>query len=181
MGSCINRTADGPLLERPPQNRPPRCWLAADSFPAEHPPNHPSRYNHLQLDELHHRPVPAPVLAGRFCTMAGDGSSAQHHYCPKGLLSRRLACWLPSSSAWCLAGFTGISGIINPVTILFTENDREAMQWITAQTPQDAVFYVDSFQWGTSISPSNGGGWIHRPHRPRRCSPLHQRAKRNSG
>lgn len=70
--------------------------------------------------------------------------------------------WLPAVLLICLAlaGFPGISGIINPVTILFTKQDREAMQWIEAQTPQDAVFYIDTFQWGTSISPSNGGGWI---------------------
>ena len=70
--------------------------------------------------------------------------------------------WLPAILLVCLgmAGFTGISGIINPITILFTGNDREAMHWITAQTPQNAVFYIDSFQWGNTITPSNGGGWI---------------------
>jgi hypothetical protein len=59
-----------------------------------------------------------------------------------------------------LSGFTGISGIINPVTILFTEQDHQAMEWITENTPQDAVFYIDSFQWGPGFVPSNGGGWI---------------------
>ena len=63
--------------------------------------------------------------------------------------------WLPAVLLTCLAlaGFTGISGIINPVTILFTNQDREAMKWINTQTAQNAIFYIDSFQWGTSITP----------------------------
>ncbi|MDX9865297.1 MAG: hypothetical protein RBT34_10875, partial [Anaerolineaceae bacterium] len=78
------------------------------------------------------------------------------------LAAGRLPHWLPAVflTGLLLAGFTGISGIINPVTILFTAQDREAMQWISAQTPQEAVFYIDSFQWGGTITPSNGGGWI---------------------
>ena len=70
--------------------------------------------------------------------------------------------WLPAAALACmlLAGFTGISGIINPVTILFTSQDRQAMEWITENTAQNAVFYIDSFQWGGIITPSNGGGWI---------------------
>ena len=79
-------------------------------------------------------------------------------FLPKGNLSALLPAILLISLV--LAGFTGSSGIINPVTILFTEQDREAVQWITDHTPQDAVFYIDSFQWGNSITPSNGGGWI---------------------
>ena len=78
------------------------------------------------------------------------------------LPNRNPPTWLPAVLLACvgLAGFTGISGIINPVTILFTDYDRVAMDWIASQTPQDAVFYIDSFQWGNSITPSNGGGWI---------------------
>ncbi len=81
---------------------------------------------------------------------------------PTFLPDQKRGVWLPAILLICLAvaGFTGISGIINPVTILFTGQDREAMQWISAETPQDAIFYVDSFQWGDTITPSNGGGWI---------------------
>ncbi|MCD4671862.1 MAG: hypothetical protein K8R77_04280 [Anaerolineaceae bacterium] len=68
-------------------------------------------------------------------------------------LTAGLACLL-------LTGFVSISGIINPVTILFTAHDQEAMAWIKEQTPQNAVFFIDSFQWGSSMSPANGGGWI---------------------
>ena len=77
---------------------------------------------------------------------------------PKG----KIRNWIGPVTIFSLmaCGFLGISGIINPVTILFTQQDRHAMEWIRKELPSDAVFYIDTFQWGTSITPSNGGGWI---------------------
>ncbi len=90
--------------------------------------------------------------------LSGAAETAAINSCPMA----DIAVWLPAALLICLAlaGFTGISGIINPVTILFTRTRRQAVQWITEHTPQDAVFYIDSFQWGDTITPSNGGGWI---------------------
>jgi hypothetical protein len=99
--------------------------------------------------------MPLSWLAASALAAAGSAMKSFLH-------KDKFPAFLPATFLSCmiLAGFTGISGIINPVTILFTSQDRQAMEWISENTPQNAVFYIDSFQWGASITPSNGGGWI---------------------
>lgn len=58
------------------------------------------------------------------------------------------------------AGVFTSARIINPDTVLFTDSDRAAMDWIRANTPPDAVFLVNSAWWGDRYAPSDGGGWI---------------------
>jgi hypothetical protein len=87
--------------------------------------------------------------------------SAAHNlqsFIPEG----KIRLWLPASAllVFLLIGFASISGIINPVTILLTSQDQQAMTWIRQQTATESVFLIDSFQWGQSLSPANGGGWI---------------------
>ena len=57
--------------------------------------------------------------------------------------------------------FTNIK-IIVPETIIFTKEDRYAMEWISENTPNDSVFLIRSTFWGNNtILPSDGGGWIN--------------------
>jgi hypothetical protein len=78
------------------------------------------------------------------------------------LPAAKFPAWLPAAFLLILLliGFTSISGIINPVTILFTNQDQQAVTWIRQQTAPDAVFLIDTFLWGATFSPSNGGGWL---------------------
>lgn len=51
--------------------------------------------------------------------------------------------------------------ILNPVTILTRQADLEAIDWIDANLPQDAVFAVNPFLWGYGVyAGSDGGFWI---------------------
>ena len=52
--------------------------------------------------------------------------------------------------------------IIVPETIIFTKEDRYAMEWISKNTSNDSVFLVRSTFWGSNMFlPSDGGGWIN--------------------
>lgn len=62
-----------------------------------------------------------------------------------------------------LLGAREMLTIFNPTTILFTRADERAMQWIAANTPNDARFLVNAFEWYPNTHvPSDGGAWI--PH-----------------
>ena len=78
------------------------------------------------------------------------------------LPATKFPVWLPAAFllVLLLISFTSISGIINPVTILFTAQDQQAMNWIRQQTPPNALFLIDNFLWGATFSPANGGGWL---------------------
>jgi hypothetical protein len=73
--------------------------------------------------------------------------------------------WTPKFANLILIGLT-IAGIfsasksIRPETILFTQEDQAAMQWIRENTPPNDTFLVQSRLWGNTIVPSDGGGWI---------------------
>jgi hypothetical protein len=54
-----------------------------------------------------------------------------------------------------------ISGVINPVTVLYNRNDQNAIEWIQNNTDQSASFLIDAFQWGGEYVSSDGGGWIN--------------------
>jgi hypothetical protein len=58
-------------------------------------------------------------------------------------------------------GARGAIAIINPTTVLFSSADAQAMEWIRANTPADAKFLANTFQWyGEYVVPADGGAWI---------------------
>lgn len=60
-----------------------------------------------------------------------------------------------------LLGAREMLTIFNPITILFTRADERAMRWIVTNTPTDARFLVNTFEWyPTVFVPSDGGAWI---------------------
>lgn len=60
-----------------------------------------------------------------------------------------------------LLGAREMLSIFNPITILFTRADERAMQWITTNTPDDARFLVNTFEWyPNTYVPTDGGAWI---------------------
>ncbi len=60
-----------------------------------------------------------------------------------------------------LAGGISQMGILNPAALTFSPADAAAVNWIRANTEQDARFLINSASWSTGkIVPSDGGGWI---------------------
>lgn len=50
---------------------------------------------------------------------------------------------------------------INPVTVLATGADVAALDWVNANTPAEAIFVINGWQWlGGSWTGSDGGAWI---------------------
>ncbi len=75
--------------------------------------------------------------------------------------------WLPGAvvillsggfAAW---GFSLGKNIVNPVTVLVTEDDLAALDWINENTPKDARFLINTTYWlGGTYRGVDGGGWI---------------------
>jgi hypothetical protein len=74
-----------------------------------------------------------------------------------------LGRWLIRVSAFffIMMGAYNISGIINPVTVLYNQNDLSAVEWIRNNTDQNTTFLVDAFLWGDKYMPSDGGSWLN--------------------
>jgi hypothetical protein len=70
------------------------------------------------------------------------------------LISLLLAGW----TAW---GYAFSSDIINPVTVLVTEDDLDALAWVETNTPTDARFYINTTHWqNNTYRGVDGGGWL---------------------
>ena len=59
-----------------------------------------------------------------------------------------------------LAGSYSQLGTVNPISVLFAQRDDRAAQWIREHTAPGALILVDSFRWGDTYWPSDGGGWL---------------------
>jgi hypothetical protein len=60
-----------------------------------------------------------------------------------------------------LHGLRGQAAIVNPVTTLATADDAEALDWVEAHTSQEAVFWVNAWQWNPDYwSVPDGGAWL---------------------
>jgi hypothetical protein len=58
-------------------------------------------------------------------------------------------------------GGQNLAGVVNPVCILATAADVEAIRWVAAHTEPDAAFLVNSFRWqGDIYQGSDGGYWL---------------------
>ncbi len=65
---------------------------------------------------------------------------------------------LVAASLW---GARGLKQVVNAQTGLLTQADVKAMAWIEANTPPDAVFLINSFEWMDHVfAGSDGGYWI---------------------
>jgi len=60
--------------------------------------------------------------------------------------------------AW---SFPFSKNIINPVTVLVTEDDLAALAWVRESTPTDARFFINTTHWLSSVyRGTDGGGWL---------------------
>jgi len=61
-------------------------------------------------------------------------------------------------SGWALPSMVDI---INPVTVLVTEADMHALDWVAENTPPEARFYINTAYWmGDIYRGVDGGGWL---------------------
>jgi hypothetical protein len=62
---------------------------------------------------------------------------------------------------WTAWGFTDLKNIVNPVTVLVTKADLDALEWVTENTPPEARFYISTTHWlGNLYRGVDGGGWL---------------------
>ena len=48
-----------------------------------------------------------------------------------------------------------------PVTVLVTEADMDALAWVEANTPEEARFYINTAHWlNNTYRGVDGGGWL---------------------
>ncbi|GAB4529930.1 MAG: hypothetical protein Fur0018_16890 [Anaerolineales bacterium] len=93
------------------------------------------------------------------------------------------ARWHLMSDAWYLTltaillavvtfyGLRTTLNILNPVTILFHERDRAAMQWMDANLPPDALILINPAPWGYGLYVGADGGYWVSPLTGRRTLP----------
>ncbi|MDD5370595.1 MAG: hypothetical protein PHQ40_16045, partial [Anaerolineaceae bacterium] len=61
----------------------------------------------------------------------------------------------------CVWGVLETRDILNPSTILVDREDLAAIQWVQANTPQDARFFINTVPWqGVSRRGVDGGWWL---------------------
>ncbi|MDT8382722.1 MAG: hypothetical protein RQ728_10780, partial [Brevefilum sp.] len=62
---------------------------------------------------------------------------------------------------WIAWSFPLSTNIVNPVTVMVTEDDMAALNWIRENTPEDARFYINTTHWQNGVyRGADGGGWI---------------------
>ena len=80
------------------------------------------------------------------------------------LLRRRWTCavlLLVVLAGWVIWSFPLSADIVNPVTVMVTEDDLAALVWVRENTPEDARFFINTAYWQTDIYRGvDGGGWL---------------------
>jgi hypothetical protein len=96
------------------------------------------------------------LLAGHLLVSAGDALARTARRAWVGQLGMALAMTL-----LCIWGIRETRGIINSVTILADQSDKQALDWINANLPEQARFFVNATPWQGSVYRGvDGGYWI---------------------
>jgi hypothetical protein len=100
--------------------------------------------------------LPEVILAGYLLASAGEAASQVSRLRWLGTAAAGLALGL-----LCLWGLRETGDIVNPVTVIATQSDRLALEWIDQNLPADARFYINTTLWqGTTYRGVDGGWWI---------------------
>jgi len=95
--------------------------------------------------------LPEAVLTGYFVSQALDAEIVRRRRLVAGLGLVAIALW----------GAAGTRSIINPTTILLTQNDMAAVAWVRQHTPSDARFLINSRLWqGNIYVGTDAGYWL---------------------
>jgi hypothetical protein len=99
--------------------------------------------------------LPMALLVGNLLVRAGEALSQVRsktwQWAALSLIALGMVIW----------GIKETRDILNPVTILATEADLEALEWIKENTPEDARFFINVTPWQGGIYRGvDGGAWI---------------------
>jgi hypothetical protein len=100
--------------------------------------------------------LPVTLLAGWLFWQLGRGLDKlfHKHWMQTALLLLMVATWI----IW---AFPLGWEIVNPVTVLVSEADIQALEWVKANTPEDARFLINTTHWLNNIYRGvDGGGWL---------------------
>jgi hypothetical protein len=62
---------------------------------------------------------------------------------------------------WVGWGFTSARDIVNPATVLVTQADLDALDWVAENTPAEGRFYINTAYWlANAYRGVDGGGWL---------------------
>ena len=100
--------------------------------------------------------MPVTLLAGGLFWMGASwmGKRLRRGWVTVLLLLLVVAGW----TAW---GLPKTRDVVNPVTVLVTEADLDALDWVAENTPEDARFYINTAYWLSNLYRGvDGGGWL---------------------
>jgi hypothetical protein len=86
-------------------------------------------------------------------------------------VAERIGSFTRPASEWVILGVVAIgvgvwglkatADVVNPVTILGTQADRQALEWIAANTPADARFFINTAFWQSGVYRGvDGAAWL---------------------
>ncbi len=107
--------------------------------------------------------VPVGILVG---WLVGDLAGLfveRVHWLPERAASRQAVSWglLVASLVMAVWGSWRMVDVLNPVTVLTTEDDLRAAEWIASHTPPGARFLVNARRWqGEVYVGTDGGYWL---------------------
>jgi len=98
---------------------------------------------------------PAALWAGYLFWQAGRWVGDRLN---QGWLS--LVLILSLVGGWIAWGLPLSTDIVNPVTVLVTGDDVDALAWVAENTPEEARFYINTAHWQSGMYRGvDGGGW----------------------
>ncbi len=100
--------------------------------------------------------LPVALWAGTLFRQVGSwvGNWLKQGWVAVLLVSVLVVTWI----AW---SFPMSENIINRSTVLVTEDDLQALDWVRGNTPADARFYINTAHWLSNIHRGvDGGGWL---------------------
>ena len=98
--------------------------------------------------------LPEVALAAYLLVSAGEAVSRVSRVHWVGTAAAGLALGL-----LCLWGWRETGQITNPITIIATQPDQLALEWIDQNLPADARFYINTTLWQGNIYRGVDGGW----------------------
>lgn len=79
-------------------------------------------------------------------------------------LKRRWVCpvfLMVVLAGWIVWGYPLSAKIVNPVTVMVTEDDLDALEWVRKNTPEDSRFFINTAYWQDNVYRGvDGGGWL---------------------
>ena len=105
--------------------------------------------------------LPAGVLCGWLLTDLSELLAAGLRRLWPSLDWDMARSWLLLGAIVAIAGWRSwhIVDVINPVTVMVTEADMEAIAWVQENTPEDALFLNNSRAWQGNLRVGNDGGY----------------------